>query len=117
MNRKGFTLVEIIGVIAIIGILGIVTVPIITGVLSDNNNKIDENQEKLIIGAARSYAVKHAFEIKDTDCVKVETLINDGFLEQIDNEDINYNNYKVEITKNDSTYNYEVKSSSSRTCK
>ncbi|MBR3363179.1 MAG: prepilin-type N-terminal cleavage/methylation domain-containing protein [Bacilli bacterium] len=121
MNKKGFTLVEIIGVIAIIGILGIVTAPIITGVLSDSNNKIDKNQEKLIIGAARSYAIKQAFEIKANDCVKVSTLIKDGFLESFDNsandDSVNYNDYVVEITKSGSTYNYEIKTSSDRACK
>ena len=117
MNNKGFTLIEIIGVIAILAILGVVTIPIITGVLSDSNDKIDKNQKKLIIGAARSYAIKHAFEIGDNDCVKVSTLINDGFLESFDNsandDSVNYNNYVVEITKNDSTYEYDVAASSS----
>ena len=113
MNKKGFTLIELIGVIAVIAILGLVTIPIIMGVLSSNAENLDENQEKLIISAAKNYAIKNAFKLGDNNCVEVSQLKSQGFLDNISIENhsknVNYNNYKVIIFKNEVTGNYEYK--------
>ena len=107
MKQNGFTLIEIVAVIAIIAILGIVTIPIITGVLSNNDEKLDKNQKKLIIGAARNYAVKNAFTIGNSECVEVSELKKEGFLDTaIDSS--NYKDYFVKISKQGNNYKYEI---------
>lgn len=107
MNRKGFTLIEIIAVIVILGILGVIVLPIVTGVIAENDKKIDEYQEKLIVDAAKGYFMKNAFN--DVKCVDVSRLEDEGLLDNLNVEsqgdNIDYNKYKVEIEKDEENSN------------
>ena len=108
MRQKGFTLIEVIGVIAIIAVLGLITVPLIVNVLNNNSNSLDETQKKLIISAAKSYASKNVFQIDDYDCINVSQLVEQGYLDNLSSENTNYNNYKVEIEKVGGKYQYNL---------
>lgn len=114
MNKRGFTLIELVGVIVILAILGIVTFPIISGIIGKNAEALDKNQEKMIISAAKSYAMKNAFKVNsDNYCVSVSTLMEQGYLDKFDSikgnsNDVDYKEYKVTISKDENTYKYEV---------
>ena len=58
MKNKGFTLIEIIAVIIIIGILMIITIPNISGFLSDSRVSAYKSHEKTMEEAARSYTIE-----------------------------------------------------------
>jgi len=95
MNNKGFTLVEILAVIAIIGILAIMITP---GVFSMRESVLEsayENKIAQIEAAARDYGTEHITELKSpvqyvydnskqgsSDCIyrTVNFLINNGYL-------------------------------------
>ena len=112
MKSKGFTLIEVVGVIVILGILGVIVLPIIIGVITENGNTIDEAQERLIKDAAKSYVSANLF--KDVSCVNVSTLMDEGYLEKVDSikrqtkDDIDPNDYKVVITTNVTPFEYKV---------
>lgn len=57
MNKKGFTLVELLAVIAIMGILLIIAVPKLLGEIKTNKEQALENYKEIIISAARNYVI------------------------------------------------------------
>ena len=55
MNNKGFTLLEIILVVAILGVITLIVVPSVSSILNKNKNDQYENLKKSIISAAKMY--------------------------------------------------------------
>lgn len=63
MNRKGFTLVELLGVVTILAMLGLIIVPTINKVLKDNKNKLYDVQIKNIENGAKNFVADNIFYI------------------------------------------------------
>ena len=80
MNKKGFTLTELITVIAIIGLILLITIPVYTGVM--NNNK--EEKYKLYVETVEKAVLTYA-DIEENDgdkSVTIQYLINNGYLKE-----------------------------------
>lgn len=78
MNNKGFTLVEVIMVVAIIALLTLILVPNVTSLLKKNkidscNNLIDSIEK-----AASIYISDNRYNIKISDCDSSDTVSVDG---------------------------------------
>lgn len=87
--KRGFTLIELIAVIAILGLVLTITVPIITSSINESKNRIYDRQRDLIIDAARSYMSKYPTQLPiDSTMVSISVskLKSEGF---ISNQDIN----------------------------
>lgn len=127
LNYKGFTLVELLAVIAIMGMLAVIMVPTISGVIEENKTNNSENLKNSIKSSARAYISDNRYEIKldDSSCAKgirnitfigndyideskitVELLVNEGYLKSNSGEIINPETNKT-INKRES--NIEVK--------
>jgi prepilin-type N-terminal cleavage/methylation domain-containing protein len=102
MNKKGFTLIEILAVITIIGILGIITVSNIYENQTNSKSKLTEIEKNNIISAAKNYAASNITKLPqnvgDSITVDVKTLIDDGYLEE-ESDYIN-RNVIIEIDEN-----------------
>ncbi len=87
MNKKGFTLIELMGVLILISILTIVIIPTIVKVLKDNKTKLYNTQVDLIENAARLWGSDNDTNLSKTETIylPVNDLLNEGY---IDNEDI-----------------------------
>lgn len=91
MNRKGFSIIELIIVIALLAILMLVLVPNIITLLNKNDVKSCHNLEDSIINAAKEYVINNKYNLNFT-CdkekeISLQTLIDTGDL-KISNDKI-----------------------------
>ena len=57
MNKKAFTLVELLAVIVIIGLISMITIPIVTELTSDAKQKTFDTNAKLMAKTAETYYI------------------------------------------------------------
>ncbi|WP_052045080.1 type II secretion system protein [Caloranaerobacter azorensis] len=58
-NKKGFTLIELIVVVAVLGILALIAIPKMVGIQDEAKEAVDESNMKLLQNAAELYAAQH----------------------------------------------------------
>ncbi len=92
MNKKGFTLVELLGVITVLAIIVVITMPIVNETIKNSKEKAYKAQIKEIEKAAKDYTAENMNLILDgsTLCpslvpveitsIDVETLIDEGYI-------------------------------------
>lgn len=86
MNKKGFTMIELLMVIAILGLLSLILVPGVIEMSNQNNIKSCQSLKKNIISAAKIYVTENKYEL-GFDCennkektVSIDTLVETGKL-------------------------------------
>ncbi|MCM1371223.1 MAG: prepilin-type N-terminal cleavage/methylation domain-containing protein [Clostridium sp.] len=110
---KGFTLIEILGVLIILGLLALITVPVVTNILKSNTNTLRNVQIDNIETSAKEYVAENIFgldleegksctltikDLKDYGSLEqniIDPLTNENFN---DNETILVENKKGDIT-------------------
>lgn len=118
MNKKGFTLVELIAVIVVLAILMIIAMPSINGVLSASKNKINEMNIKNIKEAGKtlgeevlfcdSYSTSLLSSLGVSSCndaktkvasgVKIKWLMDNGYLkDDSDLKDLKEKTIKINV--------------------
>lgn len=109
MNKKGFTLIEVIMVIAIIAILSIILTPNVMVFINKNNKKSCEKMISNIESAAKMYVNQNKYEL-GFDCsgkskeITLKTLVDTGYLTKnitnpINKEEISLDN-TISVTYN-----------------
>ena len=82
--KRGFTLAELLGVIAILGIIAMITVPVIDKSLNQGKSNLSETQEQQLIKGLKDYYAENVREmpknIGDKKCLKISDLQNNGYL-------------------------------------
>lgn len=78
-DERGFTLIELIVVIAILGILAAIAVPRVTTSLSNAKVKADEANLKILQNAVERYYVEH----DQTYPSSLQKLVDDGYIDEI----------------------------------
>jgi prepilin-type N-terminal cleavage/methylation domain-containing protein len=77
-KRKGFTLIELVIVVAIIGILSMIAVPKFNEVTQDAKNKAWESNCQVVVSAIAMYLAGHNGDAPDTPA-DLADYINGGF--------------------------------------
>ena len=72
MNKKGFTLIELIVTIALLAVVALVSFVSITKVINESRNKECKNMETTIINAAKSYVSDNRYN-NSWDCDSAKT--------------------------------------------
>lgn len=113
MNKKGFTIVEVIGVVIILGLIALLAFPPMLSMVKNSENDIDEATKTLIYTASSQYTAKYMNDFPKTTgnvyCITINDLIKEEYLSStIVNDDISLET-KIKITiSNDSKYEYII---------
>ncbi len=121
MNKKGFTLVEILGVIILISLLSVLILPKIVDSVKNSSDKIDDSTKNMIYKALNLYISDNESKyVKNTDntyCITLRELVDSDYLKSpinVSNKDITdlksvqvtYNkNFKYKIVNNNACTN------------
>lgn len=111
INKKGFTLIETLMVIALIGIISLILVPNVIFLINKNKKESCENLKKNIISATKIYVNENKYDLNFT-CdnpikITISTLIEvgklSGDIKDPTNEEVNLKNEEVEVKFNCNT--------------
>jgi len=84
MSKKGFTLVEIIGVVVVLGVIALLAFPPMLNMVKNSENKISEATKNLIYTASMQYTTKYINDFPKKEnkvyCVTLEKLVQEEFL-------------------------------------
>lgn len=83
MNKKGFTLIEVIGVVTVLALILIVAVPSLTRTLKRNEqNRYNDYIDNLKV-AAENYMVSKLKEGESIDSIRLGELIDEGYVNDV----------------------------------
>ncbi len=91
-NKKGFTLIELIVVLAVLAVIMAIAVPRFIGVQDQAKIKADENSENLVKKAAELY---FATENDSDNTVTIAELQSEGYLGEVDFNNITVSNITI----------------------
>ena len=89
MNKKGFTLAELIGVIVVLSLICLITVPAIASVLKTNKKSLCETQLKNVLAAAKSYVSENLLSMPINDGDYKIILMGDNKYKKVGNYEKN----------------------------
>lgn len=98
MNKKGFTLVELLAVIAILGLLIAIISPVVKNLINDSKDSLSEQQKKLVVEATKKYMIEHSELLPEgsnraivymSDLIDKGVIDNDKIIDPKSKEEIN----------------------------
>ena len=111
--KKGFTILEMLGVIVIISLLVILVFPNITNTIKNKQSEIDSVSLEILKQATKLYVQNNQKKYVTTDnnkyCITIDELIESGYLKdsfEYNGEDIR-STKKIQVTYNNG-YEYEL---------
>ena len=115
MKNKGFSLIELLGVITVLALLALITIPIANKVIQEIREKADISQQKLIIDGAKLWVNDNSNllsdEVGQVYILSVQTIQTSNYLTSKQVQDLNNStsleNACVKITTEEHRYSYE----------
>lgn len=82
MNKRGFTLVELLAVIIVIGLIATFALPQVLNQFSNQTDELSNQQKELLKESAYVYISEHAGEFTKNGCITVAALVDADALDQ-----------------------------------
>lgn len=116
MKNKGFTLVELLGVVTILAMLGLIIVPTVNKVLSDNKKKLYDVQIRNIEEGASNFVADHIFSfeigLNESVGITLGDLKRLGYIDSDIIDPISRNKFDdsllIVITNTNNTFTYTI---------
>lgn len=116
MNNKGFTLIEVLTVVAIVSLLTTIAITSVSSVLKSGNDKYYKNQENMILMAAKEYYLDHKNELPliedEPSEVTIKELEDGDYIDNVKSGKGNSCNKESKVTvykTKNGKYKYTVK--------
>ncbi len=108
MNKKGFTLIEALLVLAIIGVILLTLIPSIITIINKNKQKSCESTRNSIISTAKMYVAENKYEkiTCGTNIITIKNLRDYGNLSDIKIDERFPDSIIVNYNCNTKEYNY-----------
>lgn len=111
--KKGFTLVELLGVIVILGLIAMIAIPTINSALNSSREKAYNEQIKTIEDTAGTYMSKNSLKLPDqlegNKCsIRISTLQQAGLLDSDDIQNPMYKEGSTDEKENFENFNGSV---------
>lgn len=121
MNKKGFTLAELIGVVIILGLIVLLVVTPILSQIRNQSSKIDNLTMNLLFSTAENYIdenpTKYIYDSNKVYYLSIELLLEKGILDKNFlnkyNEDTLNKNFIIKVTNDENAFDYELINSTS----
>lgn len=112
MKKRGFTLIELMAVIAVLGVIAAITIPKITRTLIESREKAYKNQINSLIDVAKRWGASNSDRLSEETCLQFSTLFDEGYIKQKDiinpkTEETLEGCIKISCDKEYSQYKYE----------
>ena len=100
MNKKAFTLTELMGVVMLLGLIAIIAFPPLLKQIKGTKSTIDEATEKLIVAGASNYVDENKNDFPKVDgnvyCISIQTLVDDN---KVSKDFVDAEGNKIDVTK------------------
>ena len=107
MNKKGFTLVEMIAVLIVLTIIFLLSAVTLTTVIKTGEDKIDNAKEELIIDAAKDYLSKTDIVNNKNGCIRLGELVELGYVDKKEIDESYYDKF-VNYVYEDGVTTYKI---------
>lgn len=116
MKNRGFTLVELLGIIVVLGIIATIATPIVQKTIKQNREKMYNVIVEQLIDSSKDWAAKNSSNLPDEDGESVDVTLGElkesGLL-QINvvnpkNNNVFSNQSYVRITRKNNNFTYDV---------
>lgn len=115
MNKKGFTMVELLAVLILLGVVAIIAIPTVNRSIKNSREKARVAQEEIILDAAQSYASENTDLLpkKGITLFKVDDLLAMNYIDSSNSENIAESDYasmcvKVRYNSKYNQYQYQI---------
>lgn len=111
MNKKGFTLTELMAVLILLSIVTVISVTSVLTARDKANSSIDKNTELLICNEAKRYLSDNG---SNSTCINVETLVDEDYLkdpivnDSAKNEELMKRSVHITIENDEKKYSLEA---------
>lgn len=115
MKKKGFTLIEMLGVFTLLALILLISIPSLTGMLKKQKENEYQGYLNDLYLATEAYVQNNDYDLSQpnqTLYIKLETIVSSGFLRSTiinpkTNEKVNLEHYIKLVVNEDNTFYYE----------
>ena len=100
INKKGFTLVELLAVVVLLLAISVIAISSISAAMERTNKKQEDATKKLIVSYAEMYFDENKNKLGANPCVDVETLVERYSLDWNTLVDSDNNKFTGSVNKN-----------------